>query len=204
MVPSAAPPADSIPKRLSETGCVDPAAPARAAPGVVPYAVNAPFWSDGADKEPFIAIPDDAALTVREGGAIELPRNGVAMKHFRIGGKLVETRLFVRHADGGHAGYTYASQDDEKDAVLANAQGEARVFGGQTWRYPSRAQCLTCHNAAAAAGSTLGLELRQLQRGSQLADLARQDLFGTSLDGPAAIALDDPFGSADRDRRARA
>ncbi|HSO38795.1 MAG TPA: PQQ-dependent sugar dehydrogenase [Labilithrix sp.] len=202
MVPSAAAPPDTIPTRLSATGCVDPAAPAQPAPGVVPYEINAPFWSDGAEKERFVAIPDDAKLDVLADGRIELPKGGVAMKHFRLGGKLVETRLFVRHTDGGYAGYNYVWQDDGKDAVLANAQGERRVFGGQAWIYPSRAQCLTCHNAA--AGNTLGLELRQLHRGTQLDDLSRMALFGAPIDTAKVVPIDDPFGAADVDRRARA
>ena len=202
LVPSTAAPVDTIPTRLSATGCVDPADPAKPAGGVLPYEINAPFWSDGADKERFIAIPDDAKLGVKADGKIELPKEGVVMKHFRVNGKLVETRLLVRHLDGGFAGYNYVWQDDGKDAVLANAQGESRPLAGQVWNYPSRAQCLTCHNAT--AGDTLGLELRQLHRGAQLDQLSKYALFDAPVDTSAVVPLDDPFGGADVDRRARA
>lgn len=201
MVPATAAPPDTIPTKLSATGCVDVAAPDKPAKGVIPYRINAPFWSDGADKERFFAIPDDAKLTVAANGRVELPKNGVAMKHFRVGGKLVETRLFVRHDDGGYAGYTYVWQDDGKDAVLASSQGESKLIGSQVWSYPSRAGCLTCHNAP--AGSTLGLELAQLHNGSQLAELAKMEVFDKPIDVGPIKPLDDPFGAADIDRRAR-
>ena len=202
MVPAMAAPVDTIPAKLSLTGCVDPSAPEKPAQGVVPYDINAPFWSDGADKERFVAIPDDAKLAVGPDGRLQLPKNGVAVKHFRLNGKLVETRLFVRHDDGGYAGYTYAWQDDQKDALLANPLGESRLFGTQVWSYPSRAQCLTCHNDG--AGGTLGLDTRQLHRNTQLDSLGGLDLFDPSVDATKVVAFDDPFGAADLDKRARA
>src|SRR5579862_3372594 len=46
------PPADSTQPvaKLSQTGCVDPNDPTKLASIVVPYEVNSPLWSDGADK----------------------------------------------------------------------------------------------------------------------------------------------------------
>ena len=46
------------------------------------------------------------------------------MKHFRLGGNLVETRLFMRHPDGDWAGYTYEWNAQRTDATL--------VQGGKT------------------------------------------------------------------------
>ena len=36
--------------KLSQTGCVSPTDPKMLAASVVPYEVNSPLWSDGADK----------------------------------------------------------------------------------------------------------------------------------------------------------
>ena len=42
-------PPDRFPQLLSATGCVDPDDPTRPAAGLIPYSVNSPLWSDGAD-----------------------------------------------------------------------------------------------------------------------------------------------------------
>src|SRR5208283_3649228 len=45
-----------FPTRLSETGLFASVKEHRPAPGLIPYSVNAPLWSDGAEKERFIAL----------------------------------------------------------------------------------------------------------------------------------------------------
>ncbi|CAN5137400.1 hypothetical protein BH24PSE2_BH24PSE2_04560 [soil metagenome] len=145
--------------QLSNTGCVDPADPARPAEGLVPYAINAPFWSDGADKHRWLAIPDGTTVAIDAAGDFVFPPGTVLMKHFSLGDQLIETRLFMRHPDGVWAGYSYAWSDG--DAVLVEG-GQTRDFDGQSWIYPSGAQCLECHTAA--AGFSLGLEVAQLNR----------------------------------------
>lgn len=209
LVPTTAQPADTIPERLSLTGCVDPAHPSEPAPGMIPYEINAPFWSDGADKARFLAIPDGTKISVAADGDFTLPEDSVVMKHFRLHGKLVETRLFVRHTDGTWAGYTYVWREDGSDADRANPIGETRLREGQLWRYPSRAGCMSCHSVE--AGFTLGLESRQLDRvahyastnrdANQLATLAHIGMFETPP--PALEAFAEPSGSADVATRAR-
>ena len=65
----------------------------------------------------------------------------------------------VLHFDGQDwRGYTYAWNDAQTDADLVAAEGMDRTLvvadpkapGGrreQTWHFPSRAECLTCHNS---------------------------------------------------------
>jgi mono/diheme cytochrome c family protein len=81
------------------------------------------------------------------------------VKHFRLFNRLIETRLFMRHEDGQWAGYSYEWDDSESEAYLLEGAKEKDV-NGQTWRYPSRAECLQCHTEA--AGRSLGLTSRQL------------------------------------------
>src|SRR3954447_23612119 len=46
------PPAiDQPAAKLSQTGCMDPADTKKMAASVIPYDVNSPLWSDGADKQ---------------------------------------------------------------------------------------------------------------------------------------------------------
>jgi len=188
LAPASGSPSDPMPSHLADTGCVDPADPKKPAAGLLPFDVNSPLYSDGAAKQRWLALPDGAQITVDARGDLELPAGSVTMKSFRVGGKLVETRLFVRYGNGSYGGYTYEWNDAETDAVLLPG-AKQRIVGGQAWNYPSRAQCLQCHSAA--AGFNLGLELGQLNRdlfypvtgrtANQLAALSSIGIFATPL-----------------------
>lgn len=159
LVPAGVPPSSTVAPLLSKTGCVDPSAPTRPAEGLIPYGVNAPLWSDGADKERFLAVPDGKTVTVAADGRFEPPPGTVAVKTFSVGGRRVETRLFMRHPDGSWAGYSYAWNDEGTDANLLEG-GLTKEVAGKVWTFPSRGECMQCHNAA--AGAVLGLEVAQL------------------------------------------
>ncbi|NMO17509.1 hypothetical protein HPC49_27295 [Pyxidicoccus fallax] len=159
LVPAKPAPQGAFPQRLSQSGCVDPADPTRPAGGLIPYGVNAPLWSDGAKKERFLAVPDGKTVGVATQGPLDLPPGTVTVKSFFVSGRPVETRLFMRHPDGGWAGYTYEWNDEGTDAVLLEA-GKVKEVAGRTWTFPSRGECMQCHNAA--AGHVLGLETAQL------------------------------------------
>jgi uncharacterized repeat protein (TIGR03806 family) len=203
--PAGEPVASTFPDKLSATGCVDPADASLPSSGSVRYEVNAPFWSDGAEKERWFAIPDDATISVDETtGRLELPIGSVIVKMFRVSGQPIETRLMVRHDDGGWAGYTYQWDADGKDAtlLLSSARVDLAELGlnDQDWSYPSRAQCLGCHTEV--AGRTLGLSLAQNNRDGQL---ERWAAIGLLAAAPAASTpLPDPHGDGAVDERARA
>lgn len=205
---------DPVPADLADTGCVDPADPTRPAPGLIPYTVNAPFWSDGADKERYLALPEGTRISRNAAGDFTFPAGSVLVKSFRLGGQLIETRLLMRHPDGEWAGYTY-EWNDAGTAATRVTGGKTRSVAGQTWIYPSEGECLACHTTV--AGFTLGPELAQLNRpltytatgitANQLATLAHIGVLAQSLPGdPATLpALADPAdGSAALADRARA
>ncbi|MFL6578775.1 MAG: PQQ-dependent sugar dehydrogenase [Povalibacter sp.] len=152
-----------VPNVLSATGCVSPQDAKQAAEGLIPYDVNAPFWSDGAAKQRWIALPPTSTITQQSSGDWDLPSGTVLMKNFAVASKLIETRLFMRHSDDGSwGGYSYAWNDEQTDATLVRG-GEVHDIGnGQQWIFPSEAQCLQCHTNV--AGSSLGLEAAQLNR----------------------------------------
>lgn len=151
----------TTPLLLSETGCVDPADPVQRDAGLVSYAVNAPFWSDGASKTRWLGVPDGETIEVDLAGDLHLPPGSIALKDFRFGARLVETRLFVHHFDGIWAGYTYVWDSLGTDASLVR-NGTVVDVSGQDWRVPSSAECLECHTAI--AGRSLGLTTPQLDR----------------------------------------
>jgi len=217
MVPPAVAPAPApFPERLSQTGCVDPADATRPVPAAIPYGVNVPFWSDGAEKDRWLAVPDGTTITPGPDGDLDLPVGSVVGKTFRSGGVRIETRLMVRHADGEWAGYTYAWNDAQTDATLLPSSA-TRTVGDRPFYLPARHECVQCHTAA--AGRTLGLELAQLdgdlvypttaRRSNQLATLNHIGLFGAAGTRPADAsapvpAFPDPFGTAPLELRARA
>jgi len=178
---------DTFPALLSQTGCVDSTDPTQMAPGVIPYDVADPFWSDGAVKTRFMALPNTTTIGLDADGDFEFPIGTVLIKSFRLAGRLIETRLFMRHEDGEWGGYTYEWNTAQTDATLLTAQKDVDI-GPQRWTYPSRAQCLQCHSAA--AGRSLGLELLQLNSeftyptgitANQLRTLNHIGLFTTPL-----------------------
>jgi uncharacterized repeat protein (TIGR03806 family) len=170
----------AIPASLAATGCVDPADPKRPASGLIPFAVNAPFWSDGAVKERWIALPGGQNITVGGSGDWDFPNGSVLMKNFRLGQTLVETRLFMHHTDGSWAGYSYQWNDAQTDATLVFG-GATKTWGAQTWLYPSEANCLQCHTAA--AGRSLGPETAQMNRNLTYPQTGRTANQITTLNG---------------------
>jgi uncharacterized repeat protein (TIGR03806 family) len=195
-------------ERLSQTGCVRPAAPTQPAPGLIPYDVLTPLWSDGALKRRWMGLPDGTRIAITPDGDFEFPIGTVLMKSFYHDGVPIETRLFMRHTDGSWAGYSYEWREDRSDADLLPADKVKLVGGDLLWTYPSRPQCLQCHTEA--AGYTLGPELLQLnsdflypetgRTSNQLRTLEHIGLFEHALPAPpnalrALVPVDRPNGS---------
>jgi uncharacterized repeat protein (TIGR03806 family) len=180
----------SVPQRLVDTGCVNPNNPKVAAPGLIPYSINAPLWSDNAYKGRWLAVPDGTTIWVRPDGSIGFPNGSVLMKKFSFGALNHETRLLMRHSDGIWRGYTYEWNEQQQDHVLVGAAGlpGKQLPNGTTWDYPSRAQCDQCHTEA--AGKVLGPEVGQLNSlftyfgrttGNQLSTLEKMGYFRPGL-----------------------
>jgi uncharacterized repeat protein (TIGR03806 family) len=206
-------PTSPVPTLLSQTGCVNPQNASQPATGLVAYAPAAPFWSDNATKERWLAIPNGTSIGRAADGDFSFPNGTVLMKHFRLNTQLVETRLFMRHPDGEWAGYTYEWNAQRTDATLVQG-GKTVPIGAQDWIFPSGNDCLTCHTSA--AGFSLGLEAAQLNRAfmyastgrtaNQLRTLDTIALFTTPLGDPALQpTMPDPLdASAPLAQRARA
>ncbi|MEL6870544.1 MAG: PQQ-dependent sugar dehydrogenase [Pseudomonadota bacterium] len=205
---------DTIAERLSETGCVSTSDITQPYSGLLPYDLNAPFWSDGADKDRYIGLPNGTTIDIDAAGDFQFPNGTVIVKNFRLGGILVETRHLMRHPDGVWAGYTYEWNSAQTDAVRVRG-GKTVTINGQDWIYPSESQCMACHTSA--AGFALGAEVSQLnkpftypstgRRANQLETIEHVMMFTAPL--PFAVdaldALADPTNtSASLEDRARA
>ena len=148
------------------------------ADALIPYDLIVPFWSDGAAKSRWISVPDDQKIKFAPTGEWIFPRGTVFVKTFELATneshpdslRRLETRLLVCDDDGGVYGVIYKWRADNSDADLLDtnlteSDSASRPPTGvrtQTWYYPSRQDCLTCHTAN--AGYVLGVKTRQLNR----------------------------------------
>jgi uncharacterized repeat protein (TIGR03806 family) len=152
----------TAPATLSATGCVNPSNATQPASGLIPFSVSAPFWSDGAAKDRWMALPNNTTISVGSNNDWDFPNSTVLMKNMRIGSRLIETRLFMRHPDGNWGGFTYEWNAQQTDANLVQGGAVRDIGGGQQWIFPSETQCMSCHTSA--AGRSLALETSQLNR----------------------------------------
>lgn len=214
LLPGGVPVPDTIPTLLSNTGCTDPSDTTAPYSGLVPYDINAAFWSDNAVKDRYIGLPNGTTISRDANDDWQFPNGTVIVKNFRLNGSLIETRHLMRHPDGVWAGYTYEWNAQETEATRVRG-GKIATIGGQDWIFPSEGQCMVCHTSA--AGFSLGPETAQLNRdftypttartANQLETLDHIMMFATPLPGPASglASIADPTdGGASLEDRARA
>ena len=198
--PSASGGSPSAPALLSQTGAFANLTTLDAAAGVIPYEMIEPFWSDGAAKYRWLAIPNDGTHDTAEeqiqfspDGNWTFPRGAVLIKHFELGGQRLETRFEVLGDDDVYYYLTYKWNEAQTDAdLLTGALDEEITVNGmvQTWHYPSRAECISCHLTEPEVGSVLGLKTRHLNKsidypggstGNQLVTLSHLGILNENI-----------------------
>jgi uncharacterized repeat protein (TIGR03806 family) len=213
----------SLPRLLSETGVFQEMAQPQPAASLLPYDLIVSFWSDGAKKTRWVSIPERQNVKFAPAGEWVFPSGTVFVKSFSIATneldpnsqRRLETRLLVCDADGGVYGVTYKWRANNRDADLLETNltetisiQTATGVRTQSWYYPSRADCLTCHTAN--AGYVLGVKTRQLNHDftypsggteNEVRAWNHLGLFATNLDEaalnhlPALARADDPTRS---------
>jgi uncharacterized repeat protein (TIGR03806 family) len=167
-----------IPALLSQTGAFSDVRRLIPADGLIPYDLVVAFWSDGAAKTRWASIPD-AKIGFSATGEWTFPPGTVFVKTFELptdvsnlkDKRRLETRLLVRDSAGGVYGVVYRWRSDNSEADLLSsgrteeipikaASGEVRQ---QSWYYPSRPDCLACHNSKTSG--VLGVKARQMNHG---------------------------------------
>jgi hypothetical protein len=201
-----------FPAVLSATGAFSDVVNVIPTTGLIPFAPNSPLWSDGALKSRWMAVPNDGPpygpdeqINFVPTGEWTFPNGTVFVKEFDLivneqtqEKKRLETRLLVRDENGAVYGVTYKWRSDNSDADLlpdglnedipiVDATGATHI---QTWSYPSRTDCLFCHNPPASY--VLGPKTHQLngdftypatgRTDNQLRTLNHLGMFNPSID----------------------
>ncbi len=177
LVPNTDPPTLNFPKKLSESGLFANVAQHALVPGVIPYSVNASFWSDGLHKERFLALPSGEAIGYKRNRGWDFPDKTVIVKSFALetedgqsaSRKWIETRFLTKQGTEWF-GYSYRWNDAGTDAELVESKGLDQEFTiksasgerKQVWHYPSRSECMVCHSRA--ANFVLGLSEVQMNK----------------------------------------
>ncbi|GAA4644313.1 hypothetical protein GCM10023115_22730 [Pontixanthobacter gangjinensis] len=141
-----------FPRALSDFGFFSNLASQTPNDGVIPYRLNTPLFSDGAEKLRFIYLP--AGMTAKSDGEglLDLPIGAAIIKTFAFGGgddrRLIETRVLLHRADGWLA-LPYKWDDAQSDArlVVAGARVDLTTPSGEdiSYRVPNKNQCKECH-----------------------------------------------------------
>lgn len=147
------------PPQLSAFGFFE-GGPDKPSAKLIPYSLHTPLFSDYAEKQRFIYLPDGQSMDVDPDGKINFPVGSALIKSFGYhdaSGKLnvIETRLLLHRAEGWMA-LPYVWRADRKEADLrvggtrvpvsfTTPRGKAMQI---SYAVPNKNQCKQCHNAS--------------------------------------------------------
>lgn len=199
-----------LPPTLADVGAFADLTTLTPEPGIVPYDINVPFWSDNALKRRWFSVPDtNDVIGFRAEGPWEFPRGTVWIKHFDLemtngvpeSAVRLETRFVVQSSNGVY-GLTYI-WDSATNATLAPPEGAFKTYTirdgattrSQTWRFPARGECVWCHQTQ--AGAALGFSTAQLNRlietpqgpTNRLAQWSAEGYFDQPVTNPAPLRV---------------
>ena len=148
--------ATANPATLSAFGFFDNGA-GKPSPALIPYSLRTPLFSDYAEKQRFIHLPEGAKLTVDAVGKVAFPVGTALVKSFGYPDgsgelKIIETRLLLHRAEGWVA-LPYVWRADGSDADLrvggTRVPVTFRTPNSQqksiSYAVPNKNQCKQCH-----------------------------------------------------------
>jgi uncharacterized repeat protein (TIGR03806 family) len=145
--------------------------------GVMPYALNAPLFSDYAHKLRFVKLPDTQAVIYNADSVFQFPKGTAIIKTFyyknderndKKGRRIIETRVLL-HEENGWVSLPYIWNDAQTDAMLEVTGSTTKV----AWRdaqgvkkeidytVPNMNQCKGCHEKNGVM-TPIGPSARQL------------------------------------------
>jgi hypothetical protein len=147
-------PEQGLPLDLFCTGLYVAGSHTELAAGVRPYAPGVTLWSDGAEKQRFLELPEGTKIDTRDLDAWKFPVDTKAWKEFRLDGRLVETRLFWKRGEHNWASGTYV-WNTQGDAATLNLETKP-VLLDSGYEIPAAKDCGKCHHGG--SDKLLGVE----------------------------------------------
>ncbi|MBX7072737.1 MAG: hypothetical protein K1X71_06275 [Pirellulales bacterium] len=150
------------------------------APGVIPYDINTPLFSDYATKYRFVKLPAGGKAQYNADRALDFPVGTIIAKTFAYphdmrdptqGERLMETRILLHRADGW-VGLPYVWNDEQTEARLEvvgavkpvkwiHTDGNERAID---YLIPNANQCKGCHKAERDTMLPIGPKARHMNR----------------------------------------
>nr|WP_247713163.1 SO2930 family diheme c-type cytochrome [Qipengyuania polymorpha] len=171
---------------------------------VLPYRLNTPLYSDGAEKLRFVYVPLGEETSIGEDGLLQFPVGSALIKTFAFGAgegrRLIETRVLLHRADGWLAlPYLWNEEQTEARLAVAGARIDLTTPKGEaiSYRVPNKNQCKECHGLDGAV-TPIGPKARNLPAGWLDAS------FGLSHEEAGVMPLWEERQSASAEAAARA
>ena len=160
----------ALPRTLEEFGFFIHADALIPTIGVIPYRLNTPLYSDGAEKFRFAYVPQGTKMQADGEGVIDFPVGTALIKTFAFGEgekrRLIETRVLLHRADGWLAlPYVWNEEQTEARLAIAGARVPVTTPEGEkiSYRVPNKNQCKECHGLDGAV-VPIGPKARNLSR----------------------------------------
>jgi uncharacterized repeat protein (TIGR03806 family) len=207
---------DSLPAKLSDYGFFADAGAQKPNMRVRAYRLNTPLFSDYAEKQRFIFIPEGKKAGYDDNVVLNLPIGSALIKSFGYPAdfrvkdaplKLIETRILLRRASGWVA-LPYVWNADGTEAFLKRAGSRLPVsFVGTdgaaqqiSYSVPNSNQCKGCHDVGGQI-TPIGPKARNLNDGHQLQALVADGMLDRlPPDAPHVPVWNDPISGSLNDR----
>jgi uncharacterized repeat protein (TIGR03806 family) len=190
-------------------------------PGVVPYTVNTPLFSNYAEKLRFVSMPEGTKMMYNDTAHFEFPMGTILIKNFfyyadfrkpNQGRRLIETRLLI-HEQNGWQAHAYTWNEEQTEAYYDPAGDKKQVSYIQSngkkiathYLIPNKNQCKGCHSKGNEL-VPIGTTARQLHYQDQLLTINGMGLIAGMPHGDSIpkLAIWDKPDSGDLNARARA
>jgi hypothetical protein len=173
---------------LSQTGLYRDIADKMLAPDLRPFEPTYKLWSDGADKQRWLRLPEGSRIDSSDMEHWQFPVGTLFWKEFSHAGKRLETRLIARTGPGRNDYWmgAFVWLDDESDArFVPDGENDVRETEHDV---PTVKNCGTCHNGE--AGRILGFSaVQQPEAPSELLSDPPAAPFRAPGDARTAAAL---------------
>jgi len=185
----------ALPDRLSETGLYTNIEAKTIHPAFLAYTPRFELWSDTAEKNRWIYIPECDVIDSSDMNDWSFPVGTRAFKEFVVDGKRIETRIIERLGPGPRdfAFASYQWNTDESEATKVSAAGEPNA-SETSHDIPSKSQCLQCHGSYSMGGgrpsrslSFSAVQLSHEDSGISLEELAAEGVISKAPDTPPSI-----------------